>query len=161
MPSFDVVSEVDHQEIKNAVVMTMKEIKGRFDFRGSNSTVEKTNDGLFIVSDDDFKIKQVRDVLDQMLTRRQVPVRAVQYGKIELGSGKMVKCLATIQEGIPQDKAKEVVKFMKKTGLKVQCQIMGEQVRISGKKRDILQEAIAALKEHDFGIDMKYINFRD
>lgn len=161
MPTFDVVSTVDHQEVKNAVQQTMKEIRGRYDFKGSNAVVEKTDEGIKLTAEDDFKVKQVKDVLDQKLVRRGVPIRAIQYGKIEPGSGKTVRCLATIQEGISQDKAKEVVKFLKKTGLKIQSQIMGDQVRVTGKKRDDLQDAIAKLKEHDFGIDMKMTNFRD
>ena len=161
MSSFDVVSRVDHQEIKNAVNQTMKEIKGRFDFKGSKSTVEKTDAGILVAGDDEFKMGQVIDVLKQKLVRREVPVRAVHFGNVEPGSGKTVRCLATIQEGIPTDKAKEIVKFVKKLGLKIQSQIMGDQLRISGKKKDDLQSVIQSLKGHDFGIDMKYVNYRD
>ena len=161
MPSFDVVSTVDHQEIKNAIEQTMKEIRGRFDFKGVNAKIEKTNDGVLVTTEDEFKFKQVKTVLDEKLVRRGVPLKAVQFGKTELGSGKTVHCTATIQEGIPTDKGKEVVKFVKKLGVKVQSQIMGDQVRITGKKRDHLQDVIAQLKEHDFGIDMKFVNFRD
>jgi hypothetical protein len=161
MPSFDIVSTIDHQEIKNAIEQTLKEIRGRFDFKGVKATIEKTEDGILVVTEDEFKFKQVKAVLDEKLVRRQVPLKAVQFGKIELGSGKTIRCLAEIQEGIPQEKAKDVVKFIKKLGIKVQSQIMGDQVRVTGKKRDDLQATIAKLKEEDFGIHMKYTNFRD
>ena len=161
MPSFDVVSTIDHQEIKNAIEQTMKEIRGRFDFKGVNATVEKTADGILVTTEDEFKFKQVKAVLDEKLVRREVPLKAIHFGKIVPGSGKTVHCTATIQEGIPTDKAKEVVKFVKKLGIKVQSQIMGDQVRVTGKKRDDLQNVIAKLKEHDFDIHMKYTNFRD
>ena len=161
MPSFDVVSKVDHQEIKNAIQQALKEIAGRFDFKGIKATIEKTEDGIALLSDDEFKLKQTIDVLNQKLVRREVPLRAVHYGKVELGSGKTVHCTATIQEGIPSDEAKEIVKFVKKLGIKVQSQIMGDQVRVTGKKRDDLQAVIQELKGHDFGIDMKFLNFRE
>jgi uncharacterized protein YajQ (UPF0234 family) len=161
MPTFDVVSKVDHQEVKNAIQQATKEIAGRFDFKGARLTIEKTEDGISLLGEDEFKLKQAIDVLNQKFVRREVPLRAIHYGKVEPGSGKSVRCLAKIQEGIPTDEARAVVAYVKKTGLKVQCQIMGDQVRVSGKKRDDLQAVIQALKGHDFGIDMKFTNFRD
>jgi len=161
MPSFDVVSKVDLQEVDNAVNQAMKEIRSRFDFKKSKSRIERTEEGILIVSDDDFKIKSVIDVLESKLVRRKVPVRALKYGKIEPAAKGLVKQTAAIQQGIPEEKAKQIIKDVKNLKLKVQGQIQGDQVRFSGKKRDNLQEVIAFLKEKDYGIDMNYLNFRD
>ncbi|MDP8257279.1 MAG: YajQ family cyclic di-GMP-binding protein [Candidatus Alcyoniella australis] len=161
MPSFDVVSQVDLQEVRNAVNNSNKEISTRYDFKKSNSKIELTDDGVWLYSDDEFKIKAVEQVLKEKLVKRQVPLRAMSFGKIEQMGLRQVKQLAKIQQGIPEEKAKQIVKLVKKTGLRVQSQIMGDQVRISGKKRDALQEVIALLKDQDLGIDMRYINFRD
>ena len=163
MPSFDVVSKVDLQEVRNAVNQANKEIRGRYDFKGSQSKVDLLDEGIWLHSEDDFKLKAVETVLKEKLVRRKITLRAISFGKVESAGLKAVKQLATIQQGISEEKAKEIVKLVKKMGLKVQSQIMGDQVRITGKKRDHLQQTIANLKElqDKLDIDMRFVNFRD
>lgn len=160
--SFDIVSEVNLQEVKNAVNQAMMEIRQRFDFKNSQSRIELEEKvpRLVLHSDDGHKLKSVIDILQGKLVKRGVPLRALDYGKVEPASGNTVRQAVAIQQGIPQDKGREIVKFVKSLGLKVQGQIMDDQVRITGKSKDDLQTVIARLKEKDFGIAMSFTNYR-
>jgi len=158
--SFDVVSKIDMAEVTNAVTQAMKEIGQRFDFKGSKSAITQEKDALVIVSDDEYKLKSVIDILQGKLVKRGVPVRNLSYGKIEAALAGTVRQKVTIQQGIPQDKAKEVVKAIKDAKMKVQASIQADQVRISGKSRDELQAVIQLLKGKDFGIELQFENYR-
>lgn len=160
--SFDVVSEVDMQEVKNAVDQTMKEIRQRFDFKGSQSdlTLKEKEKELVVVSDDDFKLKAVLDILKAKCVKRQVSLKALNYGKLEQALGGTVRQVITIQSGIIDDTAKAIVKKIKEGKFKAQTQIQGDQIRIQSKNKDELQTIIAVLKEQDFGIDLQFKNYR-
>jgi len=160
--AFDIVCKVDLQEVSNAVVQSMKEIGHRFDFKGSKSSIEldRGNNTLTVVSDDEMKLKSVLDILQNKLIKRNVPLKALQYNKVEQSSGNTVRQLVSLQQGIPQDKAKEIVKLVKTMKLKVNTEIQKDQVRIKGKKIDDLQTVITRLKEEDFGIELQYANYR-
>ena len=161
--SFDVVSEVDLAEVKNAVNQAMKEIVQRYDFKGTNSNIEfnENDKKLVLATSNEFMLQQLTVVLEQRLVKRKVPVKALSYGNVEPGAKDSVRQTVDIQMGIPTDKSREIVKFIKDMKFKkVQASIQGEQVRISGKDRDTLQEVMAALKSHDFGIDMQFTNYR-
>ena len=160
--SMDIISEIDLSEVKNAVNQSMQEIGQRFDFKNSKSeiTLEEKENNLVIISDDDYKLKSVVDVLQGKLVKRKVSPKALSYGKVEPAAGGLVRQVISIQQGIPQDKGKEIVKFIKGLGLKVQGQIMEDQVRVSGKKKDDLQAVMAELKEKDVGIAMTFTNYR-
>ena len=161
--SFDITSSTDLSEVQNACNQTMLEIRQRFDFKGSKSQVEiemKTAE-IKIVSDDNHKLNSVIDILKGKLIKRKVSIKALEYGKLETASGDTVRQGIKVQQGIPQEKGKEIVKHIKTMGLKkVQAQIMDDQVRVMGKNRDDLQSVISNLKEKDFGIDMTYTNYR-
>jgi|ERR1700687_244044 len=161
MPSFDVVSKVDPQEVDNALNQTRKEIGQRYDFKGTKTEIGYQDNEIEIVSDDDFKVKAVVDVLQSKLVRRGVSLKALVYGKIEPAAGGLAKQTITVQQGIETEKAREIVKLVKDTKLKVQSQIQGDQVRISGKKRDELQSVIQLLKAQDLSLPLQFINFRD
>ncbi|MFC1854990.1 YajQ family cyclic di-GMP-binding protein [Thermodesulfobacteriota bacterium] len=161
MPTFDVVSKIDMQEVDNALNQTRKEVGQRYDFRGSKTSVEQKEDVITIISDDDYKLKAVVDVLQTKMVKRKISLKAFDYAKAEPASGGLVKQAITIKQGISTEKAKEIVKHIKSTKIKVQAQIQPEQVRVSGKKRDLLQECITILKEKDFGLDLQFVNFRD
>jgi uncharacterized protein YajQ (UPF0234 family) len=160
--SFDVVSEVDMQEVKNAVDQTMKEIRQRFDFKGSQSdlTLKEKEKELVVVSDDDFKLKAVLDILKAKCVKRQVSLKALNYGKLEQALGGTVRQVIAIQSGIIDDKAKAIVKTIKEGKFKAQTQIQGDQIRVQSKNKDELQTVIAVLKEQDFGIDLQFKNYR-
>lgn len=158
--SFDIASEVDYAEVTNAINQTVKEVGQRFDFKGSKATVELEDKNLVLSAEDDTRLRNMNDILQTKLIKRNVPLKALTYEKVESAAGGTVRQTVTIQQGIPTDKAKEVVKFIKDEKFKVQASIQGETVRISGKDRDTLQEVIAALKKKDFGIDMQFNNFR-
>lgn len=158
--SFDIVSEVDHAEINNAINQTIKEVRQRFDFKGSNATVELEKDALLLTAEDEMRLRNMNDILQQKLVRRSVPLKAFNYGKVEPAAGSTVRQHVAIQQGIPQDKAKEIVKFIKDSKAKVQASIQGDIVRVTGKDRDTLQDIIAKLKAKDFGINMQYTNYR-
>lgn len=158
--SFDIVSEVDHAEVTNAINQTLKEVGQRFDFKGSRASVEQEKDKLILTAEDETKLRNMNDILQQKLVRRGVPLKAFAYETIDAAAGGTVCQQVTIQQGIPTDKAKEVVKFIKDTKVKVQAAIQGDVVRITGKDRDTLQEVIAQLKNKDFGIDMQFTNYR-
>jgi len=158
--SFDIVSEVDRAEIANAINQTIKEVRQRFDFKGSHANVALEANELVLTAEDETKLRNMNDILQQKLVRRSVPLKAFSYGTVEPALGGTVRQKAQIQQGIPQDKAKEVVKFIKDSKAKVQASIQGDVVRVSGKDRDTLQSVIASLKSKDFGIDMQFSNYR-
>lgn len=158
--SFDIVSRTDLNEISNAVNQTVKEVRQRFDFKGSKSDVRLEDADLVLVSDDEFKLSSLKDILEQKLVKRGVSLKAISYGKVESAAGGTVRQAAAIQQGIPTEKAKEIAKFIKDSQLKLQAAIQGDTVRVSGKDRDSLQEVIRALREKDFGIDMQFTNYR-
>jgi uncharacterized protein YajQ (UPF0234 family) len=159
--SFDVVSEVDRAEVMNAINQTMKEVRQRFDFKDSKAAVALEDKDLVLTAEDETKLRNMNDILQQKLVRRGVPLKALSYGDPEPAAGGTVRQRATIQQGIPQEKAKEVVRFIKDSKAKVQASIQGEMVRVSGKDRDTLQQVIASLKGKDFGINMQFTNYRN
>lgn len=161
MPSFDVVSQVNRQEIDNALNQTRKEVAQRYDLKGTKTEIREEEDSLVIVSDSDFTVKAVVDILQSKLVRRGVSLKALVYGKIEPAAGGTAKQTITVQQGIDTDRARQIVKLVKDTKLKVQSQIQGDQVRISGKKRDDLQAVIQLLKAQDLNLPLQFINFRD
>lgn len=158
--SFDVVSEVNLMEVSNAVQQAMKEIRQRFDFKGSVSDITLEGEALTLHSDDESRLKAVIDVLTTKLVKRGVSLKALEYGKIEPATKGTVRQVVTIRRGISADRAREIVKFIKGTGIRVQAQIQESQVRVSGKSRDDLQAVIQALKSRDFGLDLQFTNYR-
>jgi len=158
--SFDIVSQVDRAEVTNAIQQTIKEVRQRFDFKGSNATVALEKDELVLSAEDETKLRNMNEIFQQKLVRRGVPLKALSYGVVEPAAGGTVRQRVQIQQGIPQEKAKEVVKFIKDSKAKVQASIQGDVVRVSGKDRDTLQDIIAKLKAKDFGIDMQFSNYR-
>lgn len=158
--SFDIVSQVDRAEINNALDQTMKEVRQRFDFKGSAAEVVLEAEELILTAEDETKLRNMNDILQQKLVRRSVPLKAFDYGRIEPAAGGTVRQHVAIQQGIPTDKAKEIVKFIKETKAKVQASIQGDVVRVTGKDRDTLQDIIAQLKTKDFKINMQYTNYR-
>jgi uncharacterized protein YajQ (UPF0234 family) len=163
MPSFDIVSEVNHVEIRNAVDQCNKEIANRFDFKGSDARVEinEKDKTLAAFADDEFKLRQVRDVLTGKLAKRGVDIRALEPGKTEPVSGNKVKETIKVREGIEQERAKSLVKLVKDSKLKVQAAVQGGEVRITGKKRDDLQAAIALIRGLKIEQPLQYVNFRE
>lgn len=159
--SFDIVSKVDLQEVSNAMQQALKEIHQRYDLKGSHSDIQmEGKDAIILTSADDYKLKAVNDVFQGKLVKRGVPLKGLTYGKIEPAAGSTVRQKITLQQGIPTEKAKEIVKFIKEGKQKVQASIQGDFVRVAGKDRDTLQGVIAALRGHDFGIDMQFTNYR-
>ncbi len=160
--SFDVVSKVEMQEVKNAIDQALKEIHQRFDFKGTKTelALKEKELELVIVSDDEYKLKSVVDILKAKLIKRNVSVKAFAFGVVEPALGGTVRQVAKIQSGLSTDKAKEITKAIKDGKLKVQAQIQGDQVRVQGKSRDELQAVIALLKAKDFGIDLQFVNYR-
>ena len=158
--SFDIVSKTDYAEVTNALNQTSKEISQRFDFKGSKAAAELQDKDILLTAEDETRLRNMNDILQSKLLKRGISLKALDYQKIEAAAGGTVRQVVKIQQGIPIDKAKEVVKFIKDAKLKVQASIQGETVRVSGKDRDTLQETIAALKGNDFGIDMQFDNYR-
>ncbi len=160
--AFDIVCNVDLQEVKNAIQHAMKEIVNRFDFKGSGTGIEIVDNGaaLELKSSDEYKILAAREVLETKLVKRGVALKALDYGKIESALGDTTRQRITLQSGIPIDKAREIVKIVKGTKRKVQVSIQGDQVRVSGKKKDDLQSIMGLLKESDLGIAMQFTNYR-
>jgi len=158
--SFDIVSKINMSEVTNAVSQAMKEISQRFDFKGSKSDITQEKDALVVVSDDEYKLKSVLDILQTKLVKRGVPIKNVTYGKIEAALAGTVRQRLTLQQGIPTDKAKEIVKAIKDAKIKVQASIQADQVRVSGKSRDDLQTVIQLLKGKEFGIELQFDNYR-
>ena len=158
--SFDVVSRVDLQEVRNAIAQAMKEITTRFDLKGTGSEISLEGEEIHLVSNDEFKLKAVRDVLEGRLVKRNVPLKALSFGEIEKALGGTGRQKVTLQKGIPTDKAREIVKLIKGTKLKVQASIQGDQLRVTGKNKDDLQAVMGLLRETDLGIDMQFTNYR-
>jgi uncharacterized protein YajQ (UPF0234 family) len=158
--SFDIVSSVDLQEVKNAIAQAMKEIQTRFDLKGTGSTVELTGEELLLSSSDEFKLKAVREILEGRLVKRSVPLKALSFGEPEKAFGGTARQKVTLQKGIPTEKAREIVKLIKGRKLKVQPAIQGDQLRITGKNKDDLQAVMRLLRETDLGIDMQFTNYR-
>ena len=161
MPSFDIVSEVNKVELRNAVDQSNKEISNRFDFKGSDARVEQADTALTLFADDDFKLSQVYDVLIGKLAKRGVDVRCLEKGKTEKISGDKVKQGVTVRTGVDQELGKKIVKLVKDSKLKVQASIHGDAVRVSGAKKDILQEVIALVRKSVTDFPLQYENFRD
>lgn len=160
MPSFDIVSKVDMQEVDNAVNQTVKEIAQRYDFKGSKSEVTLEKESIKVLADDDFRLRSIVDILQSKFLKRGISPKALQYGKAEDASGSMIRQIITVQQGISKDKAKEIGAVIKETKLKVQSQIQDDQVRVTGKNIDDLQEVIKTLKGKDLDVELQFINFR-
>jgi len=160
MPSFDIVSKVDMQEVDNAVNQTVKEIAQRYDFKKSKSEVTLEKESIRILADDDFRLKAVVDILQSKSIKRGISLKTLQFGAAESASGGMVRQIVTIQQGISKEKGKEIIAAIKETKLKVQGQIQDDQVRVTGKNIDDLQEIIRLLKGRDLGVELQFINFR-
>ena len=161
MPSFDVVSEIDMQEMRNAVDQASREIANRFDFKGTDSTIELTDKTIVLNTESEQRLQALTQVLEEKLVKRKVSLKTLDFGKVEEATKGRARQTITLVMGISDTKAKEIGKFLKGSGLKIQHQIQGDQIRITGKKRDDLQEAISLLKEQDFGIPLQFTNFRD
>ncbi len=162
MPTFDVVSEVDMQEVRNAVDQAAREVSQRYDFKDTNSSVELNESAIAMASSSEDRLIALRQVLEEKLVKRKVSLKVLDYGSVEEASGATVRQSATLQAGISSEKAKELNKFIKGLGLKgIQSSTQGDQLRVQGKKRDHLQEVIAALKGEDFGLPLQFNNFRD
>jgi cyclic-di-GMP-binding protein len=160
--SFDIVSEISFPEVTNAINQALKEILTRYDLKDSKSEIElnEKDKKILLASADDFKLKAIRDVLESKLIKRQVPIKALTYGPVIPATGQSVRQEITLQQGIPIEKAREIVKSIKDSKKKVQASINGELVRVSGKDRDVLQEVMGSLRGQDFGIDMQFTNYR-
>ncbi|MBB5019714.1 hypothetical protein HNQ59_003022 [Chitinivorax tropicus] len=161
MPSFDIVSEVNEVEVRNAVDQTNKEVSTRFDFKGSDARVEQAEKVLTVFADNDFQLDQVKDILRTKLAKRTVDVRCLDEGKVEKVSGNKVKQAITVKVGVETELAKRIVKLIKDSKLKVQASIQGDAVRVSGAKRDILQDTIALVRKDVTDFPLQYQNFRD
>ena len=161
MASFDVVSKVDLQEVDNALNSVTREIDQRYDFKGSKCTVNKVEDEIIVLADDQYKLEQIQDILKTHFTRRKVDAKSLDFGKIEMASGNCVRQKIKVKQGIETDAAKIIVKKIKDSKIKVQASIRGEEVRVDGKKLDDLQEVISLLKGLDLNLPLQFINFRD
>ena len=161
MPSFDIVSEVDKQELKNAIEQTNKEVSTRFDFKGSDARVEQAEYVLTVFADDEFKLDQVQDVLNAKLIKRGIDIKCIEIGKVDKVSGNKVKRQVTVKTGVETELAKKIVKLIKDSKIKVQASIQGNEVRVSGAKRDTLQEAIQLVKKSISDFPLQFQNFRD
>jgi uncharacterized protein YajQ (UPF0234 family) len=161
MPTFDVVSQVDMQEVDNAVNQARKEVDQRYDFKQTNTEIALEKNEIRIVSSDDYKVKAVGEVLQAKMVRRQVPAKSLTFGKVEPASGGRARQTITVQQGIETEKARQIVKIVKDSKLRVQAQIQADQVRVTGKNRDDLQRVIQLLKQQDLDIALQFTNFRD
>ncbi|OIK14106.1 YajQ family cyclic di-GMP-binding protein [Peribacillus sp. B-H-3] len=158
--SFDIVSKVEFSEVTNAVSMALKEIQTRYDFKGSKSDISLEKEELILVSDDEYKLDQLKDVLISKLVKRDVPIKNLDYGKIEGASGGTVRQRAKLVQGIDKEQAKKINTIIKNSGLKVKSQIQDDQIRVTGKNRDDLQGIISAIRGADLSIDVQFINYR-
>jgi cyclic-di-GMP-binding protein len=158
--SFDIVSKVDLSEVTNAINITMKEISTRYDFKGSKSNVTLDKEELVLISDDEYKLEQLKDVLLGKMIKRGIPIRNLDYGKIEGASGGTVRQRAKLVQGIDKDNAKKINTLIKNSGLKVKSQVQDDQVRVTAKSRDDLQAVIAAVKDADLTVDVQFVNYR-
>ena len=158
--SFDIVSSVDLQEVRNAIAQAEKEIATRYDLKKTSSKLELAEDAIVVTAPDDYTLKAVRDVLEGRLVKRSVPLKAITWETVEQALGGTVRQKASLQKGIPTDKAREIVKLVKGTKLKVQTAIQGDQLRVTGKSKDDLQSVMRVLRDTDLGIDMQFTNYR-
>jgi cyclic-di-GMP-binding protein len=158
--SFDIVSQVDFSEVTNAINLTMKEIQTRYDFKGSKSEVTLDKEELVLLSDDEYKLGQLKDVLFSKLFKRGVPIKNLDYGKMEGASGGTVRQRAKLVQGIDKENAKKINTVIKNSGVKVKSQIQDDQIRVTGKSRDDLQKIIAAVREADLTVDVQFVNYR-
>lgn len=158
--SFDIVSKVDMQEVDNAINQTNKEISQRYDFKNSKSTVTIEGEDIKVVAEDDFKLRSVIDILQSKLIRRKVAIKNLEYGKVETGSGGLLRQIIKVKQGIETDKGKDIIKDIKNSKIKVQPQYLDNQVRVSGKNRDDLQAVIQLLKDKDYGVELQFTNYR-
>ena len=159
--SFDIVSKVDIQEVRNAIEQAIKEVRARFDLKDSHSEIKlEGNDAIQLASVDEYKLEAVKEILSQKLVKRGISLKSLVYGKLEPATGSSVRQKITLHQGIPTEKAKDIVRLVKDSKKKAQASIQGDTVRISSKDRDTLQEVIAMLKAKDFGIDMQFTNYR-
>ncbi|WP_019414386.1 YajQ family cyclic di-GMP-binding protein [Paenisporosarcina sp. TG20] len=158
--SFDIVSEVDFSEVKNAVTLATKEIKTRYDFKGSISSITLDNEEIVLVSDDEYKLEQLKDVLISKLIQRNVSIKNIDYGKLEGASGGTVRQRTKLIQGIDKDLARDIIAIIKNSGVKVKTQIQDDQIRVTGKNRDDLQAIISAVRQAEMPIDIQFINYR-
>jgi cyclic-di-GMP-binding protein len=158
--SFDIVSQIDLPEVTNAIQIARKEIENRYDFKGSKSTLALENEEIVLVSDDDYKLEQLKDVLISKLIKRGVPIKNLDYSKVEAASGGTVRQRAKLVQGLDQENAKKITKAIKDAKLKVKAQVQDDQVRVSGKSKDDLQQVIALIREIDLPIEVQFINYR-
>ena len=160
--TFDVVSKIDLAEVSNAIQQALKEVGQRFDLKDSHSKIElhEKESKMILASKDEFKLKAVIEILEGKLVKRKVPLKGLTYGKVEPAAGSTVRQEVSLQQGIPTEKAREIVRRIKDTKLKVQASIQGDFVRVSGRDRDMLQSVIKVLRDTDFGIDMQFTNYR-
>lgn len=159
--TFDIVSKVDLQEVSNSIQNALKEVHTRFDLKNTKSDIQlEGKEAIVLSSADEYKLKAVNDILQTKLVKRGVPLKALTYGSVDPAAGSTVRQRVTMQQGIPIEKAREIVKVIKDSKKKVQASIQGDTVRVSGKDRDTLQEIIALLRQRDFGIDMQFTNYR-
>ncbi len=158
--SFDIVSNVDFAEVTNAIQIAMKEIQTRYDFKGSKSEISLDKEELVLISDDEYKLDQVKDVLFSKLIKRGVPVKNLDYGKVEKASGGTVRQRAKLVQGIDKENAKKINTLIKNSGVKVKSQVQDDQIRVTGKSRDDLQKIIQAVKEADLTVDVQFVNYR-
>jgi uncharacterized protein YajQ (UPF0234 family) len=162
MPSFDIVSKADTQEVDNAVNQAIKEMQQRYDFKGSKSEIKwEKKEEITITADNDNKLKTIIDMLQTKFVKRNVSLKSIEYGKVEEASGGLLRQVLTIRQGIPTEKAKEIIEVIKEMDAKVQSQIQDEQIRVTGKKRDDLQVVIQNLRAKDLGINLQFENMRD
>ncbi|HEX3015499.1 MAG TPA: YajQ family cyclic di-GMP-binding protein [Desulfobacteria bacterium] len=158
--SFDIVSQINMQEVTNAINQAEKEMEQRFDFKGSKSEIRLEEDQIILASDDEFKLSNVKDILEGKLVKRGVSLRALTYGKVEQAAGNTVRQEAKLVQGIDQDKGKKITKLIKESKLKVNASIQGDQIRVAGRNRDDLQAVIQLLKQQDLGLDLQFVNYR-
>jgi uncharacterized protein YajQ (UPF0234 family) len=158
--SFDIVSNVDLSEVSNAIQIALKEITTRYDFKGSKSDIKLDKDELVLVSDDEFKMDQLKDVLISKLIKRGVPIKNLDYGKMEAAAGATVRQRAKLVQGIDKENAKTINTIIKNSGVKVKSQIQDDQIRVTGKNRDDLQQIIAAIRKANLPIEVQFVNYR-
>ncbi|ACB62300.1 MULTISPECIES: YajQ family cyclic di-GMP-binding protein [Exiguobacterium] len=158
--SFDIVSQINIEEVKNAMQVALKEITNRFDFKGSKSDMKLEKEDLILISDDDFKLDQVKDVLTAKLIKREVPTKNLQYEKVEQAAGNTVRQRVILKSGIDRDDAKKINNAVKESKLKVKTQIQDDQIRVTGKSRDDLQQVMQIVRELPLSVDVQFINFR-
>ena len=161
MPSFDVISKINYQEFDNALSNCLREISNRYDFKGLNISIERKDKDITTLATDELKLKQVNELLETHLVRRKVDPRILNIKNSEGASGGAIRQVSELKEGIDQESAKKIIADIKKLKLKIQVKIQGEELRVDGKKKDNLQEAIGAIKEIDIGLPIEFINFRD